>query len=474
MKNVSSKIIALFTIAVGFILTGTTFCFAQEQTRVAAFRLTRDGRKIAVGGFVVTPQNSVVAPDQPGSHAWFWSVDPNILAGVSLKDESGHITALLNVKDTIECDRGIISSGIGNLVSLTRQDWNGREITETIIDRKQIENGLYITTANDTHFTVTDLAYNFSGKVKPGRIWEQIPLDRSREFFDKSIEASSKIIERDPSDDFAYIWRATAKMGKGELDGAVEDLMKQRFDRDLLGIAKQAKGDWKGAALEFRTYSRLRIINRATNGLMNDMIKEHYDTFKKAWSRDVDGALVDINQIIQAKPDDALAFRLRATLQLQKNNADEAIVDYTKFLEFNPNDGDGYYRRGVARLFKNDFDGAIKDWTKATDLNPKHADAHDALGVENFATGDLDLAIKEFSASISAGNDAFLERGAAMQAKGNKDGAIADYNEIIRRWINYPVPGYIARASAHLAKGDKSAAAEDYIKAIECNREASK
>ena len=87
------------------------------------------------------------------------------------------------------------------------------------------------------------------------------------------------------------------------------------------------------------------------------------------------------------------------------------------------------------------------------------------------AKGDRDRAIADFDEAIRLNpnnSNAFNNRGSAYNAKGDRDRAIVDYDKAIG--IN---PGYAAafynRGNAYYAKGDRDRAVVDYDRAILLN-----
>ena len=104
----------------------------------------------------------------------------------------------------------------------------------------------------------------------------------------------------------------------------------------------------------------------------------------------------------------------------------------------------------------------------AIELKPD-AEAYYNRGIAKRAKGDLDGAIADYTKAIELKPDyavAYSNRGAAKQAKGDLDGAIADFTKAIELKPDYP-HAYVNRGIAKRAKGDSDGAIADCTKAIE-------
>lgn len=84
---------------------------------------------------------------------------------------------------------------------------------------------------------------------------------------------------------------------------------------------------------------------------------------------DFTGALSDLNEAIEMKPDYAEAYFSRGLLygkEMHKYN--KAIKDFNKAIKLNPNYAEAYYNRGVTHRIMDDLKNAYSDWYKAEEL----------------------------------------------------------------------------------------------------------
>jgi tetratricopeptide (TPR) repeat protein len=97
------------------------------------------------------------------------------------------------------------------------------------------------------------------------------------------------------------------------------------------------------------------------------------------------------------------------------------------------------------------------------------ADDYNSRGLAKEAKGDHDGAIADFNRAIELCPKqprAYMNRGFAKQAKGDVDGTIADYNRAIELDPKQP-RAYMNRGFAKQAKGDHDGAIADYNRALE-------
>ena len=81
--------------------------------------------------------------------------------------------------------------------------------------------------------------------------------------------------------------------------------------------------------------------------------------------------LVKATQLIQADPQNAEAYKMRAPLLFQMKQYDEALEDMNYLIEsLDGQDAQIYLMRGRIRMERGEKDGAMADVRKAASLNP--------------------------------------------------------------------------------------------------------
>ena len=84
-----------------------------------------------------------------------------------------------------------------------------------------------------------------------------------------------------------------------------------------------------------------------------------------------DLVIKDFNKVIELKPDDAEAYKMRGIAYNKKGEPDLAIQDFNKAMEIKSDYADAYNGRGVALGIKGKHDLAAQDFGSAIQLAPK-------------------------------------------------------------------------------------------------------
>jgi tetratricopeptide (TPR) repeat protein len=133
-----------------------------------------------------------------------------------------------------------------------------------------------------------------------------------------------------------------------------------------------------------------------------------------------------------------------------------------------PNFIDAYYNRAIAREDEGDLEGAIQDYEQIDRLMPDNKDNDHSSNMRKIQKL-LDHSMKEDNEdSLFKHESARLDwlRGTTRVEKGDFDGAITDYSEVIHLRPDFPGI-YRLRGNAYRHKGDLDRAIVDYDKAIE-------
>jgi tetratricopeptide (TPR) repeat protein len=113
--------------------------------------------------------------------------------------------------------------------------------------------------------------------------------------------------------------------------------------------------------------------------------QEYFDRGVESFNRGVDScneedfdqaveAFAEANRLdpnlVDVKPNLAIAYFNRGVSRFKKGDTDRAIADITEAISLNPNDARFYDMRGVMHGEKRNYDGAIRDFTEAIRLDP--------------------------------------------------------------------------------------------------------
>ena len=140
----------------------------------------------------------------------------------------------------------------------------------------------------------------------------------------------------------------------------------------------------------------------------------------------------------------------------------DAIARLTRALQITPQRPEFYLERGNAHRSLGETDAALADFQWAVDLNPNLADAHNGIAMIFIERQDTRRALEELNKSIAIQPtiDAYYQRGLILEAQGEHQKAINDYDQAIAVARDAPYM-YRARAMAKESLGDKEGAHAD-------------
>jgi tetratricopeptide (TPR) repeat protein len=152
---------------------------------------------------------------------------------------------------------------------------------------------------------------------------------------DEQIRFYSEAIRLQPNAAVAYVNRAAARYGKGDVDGALQDCNKAiRLDPD--------------GAMAYNNRGYVRLAKG-----------------------DVEGALRDCNEAIRLRPDSANFYDSRGEVRLAEGDVEGALQDYNEAIRLEPDYALAYHKRSLARRKKGDVEGAQQDHNEAIRLGYK-------------------------------------------------------------------------------------------------------
>jgi tetratricopeptide (TPR) repeat protein len=186
----------------------------------------------------------------------------------------------------------------------------------------------------------------------------------------------------------AYYFRGTAKLGKSDFDGAINDY---------------------GQALRLDPSDPDYLNSRAAT----------YEA-----KNDFERALADYNQAIKANPNSVYAYNNRGAAYQRKGEFARAAADYGEVTRLQPNNIDAWSARcWVRAISPGQTQQALSDCNAALKIKPDAADVLDTRGFVQLKLGQADNAIKDFDAALKldpklAGS--LYGRGLAKARKGDR------------------------------------------------------
>jgi tetratricopeptide (TPR) repeat protein len=186
------------------------------------------------------------------------------------------------------------------------------------------------------------------------------------------LRAADEALELDPSLAYAYFVRAGVEWNQGDLKASFADVTRL-LDRDprsgrawVFRAQLRSEDDVDGVIAD---YTRAIELAPKTAGL-------YLGRGGARWHEgDRDGALADANAAIEYGPDLALAWFLRARLELDAGDRlPETVADSTRAIALAPRDVQSWTVRAAARRRLGDRERSLSDMVRALELGPDRPD----------------------------------------------------------------------------------------------------
>ena len=138
------------------------------------------------------------------------------------------------------------------------------------------------------------------------------------------------------------------------------------------------------------------------------------DALKKYESLDYNGALNELNKIIDSMPKYAPAYNLRGLCKAGLNKFKDSINDYNKAIKLKKDYAAAYMNRGDSKAQLELHKEAFEDYLEVTKIDPTNDTAFDYCGLQKTVLKEYKDSIKFFDKAIqinSKNADYYLSRG---------------------------------------------------------------
>jgi tetratricopeptide (TPR) repeat protein len=173
-------------------------------------------------------------------------------------------------------------------------------------------------------------------------------------------------------------------------------------------------------------------------GTRNSAQAKLYDdsAMVKFRANNIAGALADLGLAIAADPQDPQLYLHRGFIKGHASDHRGAITDFEQAIKLKPDLPEAFALRANSKRELKDTKGALSDYDRALALSPQSVAIYIDRGrLKQMQLNDPKGAVSDYDKAIALGDrDAFTYsfRGAAKRTLGNRNGAIADFQESIR------------------------------------------
>jgi lipoprotein NlpI len=136
------------------------------------------------------------------------------------------------------------------------------------------------------------------------------------------------------------------------------------------------------------------LLSMATTAFCDAAVDDYQLSFFQYQIGDLDGAIADLTEAIELKPDFADAYYDRGIAKICKGDLDGAIADFTKALDLNPENVLAYHNRGCLRYDLLDFTNALADFKKVVEFDPSSDYAHFRIWLIRTRLGQAEASVE--------------------------------------------------------------------------------
>lgn len=199
------------------------------------------------------------------------------------------------------------------------------------------------------------------------------------------------------------------------------------------------------------------------------------DSFNYTCRADFEKAIRCLSDLIEAEPQNALAYNNRGLAYAYVKENAKAIADFDKAISLSGKTASFYNNRGNVYAGEGDFTRAISDFNKATELDSKSTAAYNNRGLVYLRMGQPEDAEADFANAIKidpADMSVHNSLGLLFLNKNEPEKAIFEFDKIISQRPDYG-EAYVNRAVAYFLSGQYAKSQEDVLKAKKLGHAAS-
>jgi tetratricopeptide (TPR) repeat protein len=181
--------------------------------------------------------------------------------------------------------------------------------------------------------------------------------------------------------------------------------------------------------------------------------------------------IAEFTKIIEANPNDVLAWFARARCYQEVGQHDLAIDDYSRAIELDQTYPEAYNNCGAVYAEVGDYKTAIDYYDRAIVLDYQYAEPYNNRGVIYADQGDHKTAIANFDQAINLDPRfavAYSNRGTSYAKQGDYKNAIANFDQAINLDPHFAI-AYSNRGTSYAEQGDYKAALANFDQAINLN-----
>jgi Tfp pilus assembly protein PilF len=196
---------------------------------------------------------------------------------------------------------------------------------------------------------------------------------------------------------------------------------------------------------------------------------------------DINKALAKCQKVLDAEPDVAFGYAIRALIHHHRQDFAKCIADCTEAMRLGMRQAEVLFTRAVAFDNCGQSQEALADCTAALAIDPKHTNALNSRGLIQMKLGKMTEALADLNEAVAQAPKwplPYINRAQLHHMSGRLDAALADYDRVIELMPRgspnaqtNPMLGMIFwnRGQLHRATGNSAKAEADFQEAVRLN-----
>lgn len=218
-----------------------------------------------------------------------------------------------------------------------------------------------------------------------------------------AVAAYTRVLEREPDNDYALRSRANAYSRLGLVDRAVADMSRRIENRPEIAAGFIDRGNLYLDLMRFD--AAIADFDKALALEPSDEWAHADRGLAHAWKREVAAATADFDAVRAINPKNPVLYRGLGILAQQQNKPEEAIAAFTEALALDPDNGFALGHRAIVNRAAGHDDAALRDATAALTRQPQWAELYLLRANIYRSRGDRAQALAQASALTAANPD---------------------------------------------------------------------
>ncbi len=257
------------------------------------------------------------------------------------------------------------------------------------------------------------------------------------EFVNINSDEWQKIIDNFSNQAHYYLSMGHQNMNKKNYTLAIENFEKviQMDPSNIEAIIYKAHSEYNSGKYQQAIITYNKAITKMPDNI-DVLISRGKAQYKL---KDYSGAIESYSLALKLDDKNSFAYNTRGNCKAKMGDILGAIKDFDKAIELGPLLEDPFYDRGLCNKILKNYQSALDDFQKAIDINPNNVNAIEKKGICYYEMKQYKNAIELFNKALILKPEAkeiYTDRAFCKIALKDLNGALNDYDEVLKIYPN--------------------------------------